>query len=442
MAIEKGVGDLAHIEFQREPDRQPERRRRSPFGQPPPRPANRAAHGAEVSSETSTATTEITTSRQAVGVDPSMLLVLEFDSVTLDLRDRIEERFNAVVLDEQRTKTDDRNEFRYVVQFHDHDALNQFQEELTHYQNENPETVTLPYGGRRDFFDALQHARAVSSDERCGKRLSNEGVPDAEQFYLDVDLWHPGNKKAAQFIRQQIRSLCQNHGGQWRDAVHTHSLILGKVLANPLLLDALLNLDLVARVDLPPKLTDAYLGLWRDPTPPDPGRTPDDDDGLACIIDSGVLAGHPMLSNWVIDERDFDSGEGTPADLNGHGTSVAGLVVYGDVASCIESDQWIPRVRICNAKVLQDDPTFDHVTFPEENRVEEVIENAIRHFHSERRCRVFNLSIGIAQDVYGGGRQFPLAEKLDELSRELDVVIVVSAGNRADSSHPCRNTDA
>ncbi len=302
--------------------------------------------------------------------------------------------------------------------------------------NPQTDTVTLPYGGRRDFFDALQHARAVSSDERCGKRLTNEGVPDAEQFYLDVDLWHPGNKEAAQFIRQQIRSLCQNHGGQWRDAVHTHSLILGKVLANPLLLDALLNLDLVARVDLPPKLTDAYLGLWRDPTPPDPGRTPDDDDGLACIIDSGVLAGHPMLSNWVIDERDFDSGEGTSADLNGHGTSVAGLVVYGDVASCIESDQWIPRVRICNAKVLQDDPTFDHVTFPEENRVEEVIENAIRHFHSERRCRVFNLSIGIAQDVYGGGRQFPLAEKLDELSRELDVVIVVSAGNRADLPIP------
>ncbi len=147
MAIEKGVGDLAHIEFQREPDRQPERRRRSPFGQPPPRPANRAAHGAEVSSETSTATTEITTSRQAVGVDPSMLLVLEFDSVTLDLRDRIEERFNAVVVDEQRTKTEDRNEFRYVVQFHDHDALNQFQEELTHYQNENPETVTCHFAG-------------------------------------------------------------------------------------------------------------------------------------------------------------------------------------------------------------------------------------------------------------------------------------------------------
>lgn len=436
MAIEKGAGELNHIEFQREPDHQPERRRRSPFGQAPPRPTSRAAHALAVSAETSNARGAITASRQIAGVDPSMLLVLEFDSVTLDLRNQLEERFDAVVVDEQRTKSGDHNEFRYVVQFRNQDTLDRFQEEVIHYQNDNQDTVLLPHGGRQNFFDALQHTRAVSSDERRGKRLVSEGVPNAEQFYLDVDLWYPGNYEAAQFVRRQIRAVCENHRGQWRDAVQTRSLILGKVRADPTLLEMLLSLDLVARVDLPPQLTDAYLGLRRDATPPDPGRMPDDEDGLATVIDSGVLAGHPMLSNWVIDERDFDSGEGTPADLNGHGTSVAGLIVFGDVASCIEADRWIPRVRICNAKVLQHDPDFNHVTFPEENRVEEVIENAIRHFQKERGCRVFNLSIGIARDVYEGGRQFPLAEKIDELSRELDVVIVVSAGNRGDLPIP------
>ena len=436
MAVEKNAGDLDHVEFQRELARQPEIRRRRGFGQSPPRPASRVTHGAEVIGETNDAVGEITTSRQAAGVDPSMLLVLEFDSITVDLHDHLEERFEAVVVDEQKEKVNGDDHFRYVVQFSDRDALDRFEQEMAHYQNENPTTVALPYAARRDFFDALQHTRLVSSEERRGTRLTKEGMPDSETFYLDVDLWHPGDDQSSQFVRQQVRSLCQSLGGQWRDAVQTRSMILGKVHANRALCEQLLELDLIARVDLPSQLSDAYLGMFRDPSPPDPGRMPDDQDGLACVIDSGVIAGHPLLSNWVLDERDFDSGEGTSADLNGHGTSVAGLIVYGDIADCIENDEWVPRVRVCNAKVLRHDSVFGRVVFPQENRIEETIEQAIRHFHEARGCRVFNMSIGDEDEVYDGGRQFPLAEKLDELARELDVVIVLAVGNRSDLPVP------
>jgi|GEM_PF-5578116 len=43
-----------------------------------------------------------------------------------------------------------------------------------------------------------------------------------------------------------------------------------------------------------------------------------------------------MLRGWVVEERDFESGENTAVDRNGHGTAVAGLVVYGDIARCID----------------------------------------------------------------------------------------------------------
>ena len=43
---------------------------------------------------------------------------------------------------------------------------------------------------------------------------------------------------------------------------------------------------------------------------------------------------------------------------------------------------------------------------------------------------MFNLSVGDDLAPYEDGRQFPWAEKLDELARELDIVIVVAAGNR------------
>jgi hypothetical protein len=67
--------------------------------------------------------------------------------------------------------------------------------------------------------------------------------------------------------------------------------------------------------------------------------------------------------------------------------------------------------------------------FPDGHRPEKLVEAAIRHLHQHQQCRVFNLSAGDSAQVYSGGRQFAWAEVLDQLARELDIVIVVSAGN-------------
>lgn len=122
MAVEKQAGDLDHIEFRREPDREPERRRRQYHPSAPPRPADRVEHAHEVLEEATTATVDIVEAREAVGVDPGMLLVLEFDSVNVDLRDHLEQRFDAWVVDEQLKRDADQQQYRYVVQFRDREA--------------------------------------------------------------------------------------------------------------------------------------------------------------------------------------------------------------------------------------------------------------------------------------------------------------------------------
>ena len=91
-------------------------------------------------------------------------------------------------------------------------------------------------------------------------------------------------------------------------------------------------------------------------------------------MDSGVTAGHPLLRDVVIEEEDFDSGEGTATDLNGHGTQVGGLVVYGDIARRMQGNEWLPQVNLYSAKVLRNDPksldpTSPDATFPVEERV-------------------------------------------------------------------------
>jgi hypothetical protein len=223
--------------------------------------------------------------------------------------------------------------------------------------------------------------------------------------------------------------MCASYDGQLTEEVRTSSLLLIKVYGSQQLAEALLELDWVARVDLPPKLSRAYSEIFGNVQPPDPMPIPLDDDPLVCVVDSGVVSGHPFLTNWIVEERDFDTGENTPTDLNGHGTSVAGLVVYGDIANCLESNQWQPKIRVCSAKVLCHDPIFGKADIPEHHRAEWFIERAIRYFAEERQCQIFNLSIENSIEVYRGGRQFPWAEKLDELARELDVVIVQIAGN-------------
>jgi len=434
MPIERGDGQFTHIRFERVPDFQPDRRtRRRPLSRVRPR-SDRTSHAQSVGVEFTQATDQVTETRQRIGIAPNQLFVLEFSSLNLDIRDAIE-RYQAWIVDEfDEREGDDRN-YRFLVQFPTETSRQLFLTDLQLYREEAVEQETLPPSARRDFFDALQMPiRTPSREERMGIRLREEGLPDQELFYLDVDFWHPPNQDETRQLRDEIRDLCGRMGGRRIEEVQTSSLLLAKIQANRPLAEALLDLDLVARVDLPPRLAPAYSAIFNT-DPPTTLPMPSDDDPMVCVVDSGVLSGHPFLVNWVIEERDFDTGEETPTDLNGHGTSVAGLVVYGRVADCLESQTWQPQVKICSAKVLLNDSLGTPV-FPDDRRVEAITEEAIRYFATERQCKIFNLSVGISYEVYGDTRQFAWAEKLDELARELDVVVVVSSGNRSDPPMP------
>ena len=319
---------------------------------------------------------------------------------------------------------------RVLVQFPSHESIQKLKTQAALYGSDSTKTDHLPPGLRRRFFDGLDRARPVSRDDRLGNRLREDGFPTEQDAYIDVDLWHPGTMDDAQDIVRGLRDLCEAHGGRVFEEVRTSSLILARVRASGSLTELLLDLDLVAQVNLPPTLPIAYTSLFDEIAPLPEHSAPTGKEPLVGILDSGILPGHSLLRGWVVEGVDFDTGENTAVDRYGHGTQVAGLVVYGDVARCIEAGRWAPQVLVANAKVLRRHPTDERLAvFPDHHRPEALVERAIRHFHRTRDCRVFNLSVGNADDVYSGGRQFPWAEVLDRLARELDIVIVVSAGN-------------
>ena len=367
---------------------------------------------------------------------------MRLETLESDQREALE-RFEINIVEELEEKRNGKTIYRLLVQFPDEQSLSRFTAEYDHYAEATAFTTVLPHAMRRNFIDALESVSAVTPEERTGRRLQREGAPEQEPFYLDVDLWNPGTDDAYHEMLNSFRTFVRSRGGRIaRDPLRIPSLVLVKVEANLRLLGDLRQLDWVSLVDLPPvpPPEDSFNLLQSigvpDPLPPVQANGP-----LACVVDSGVVAGHPLLRDVVIAEEDFDSGENTPVDQNGHGTQVGGLVAYGDIARRIQGNEWFPQVGLCSAKVLRNevspiDPTNVNAVFPDAERAESQLKRAIEYFYDERNCRVFNVSIGHLDRVYVGGRQLPWAELLDELARTLDIVIVVSAGNVPDPDIP------
>ena len=432
---------LPHIVIQREP-RQPLLRPRGRGGSRiQPRP-NRREHAERMKDQTAASAGELARLRASFGVAPDRFLVLRLETLDGGQRETLE-RLHVAVVEELREERDNTTVHRLLVQFPDGESLTTFTTEYDRYADETRETTALPYGMRRDLFDALESVSTVTAEERTGRRLQREGPPTEEPFYLDVDLWNTGTDEGNRDLSNVFQDFVQSRGGSIvKDPLITPSLFLVKVQANQALLGELLELDVVSLVDLPPGPTpEDSFNLLSPVLAPDALPPVRADGPLACVVDSGVTDGHPLLRGVVVASEDFDSGENTPADQNGHGTQVAGFIVYGDIARRMQGNEWLPQVNLYSAKVLRNDPNAvdpnsADAIFPAEERVEEQLKRAVEYFHEEYGCRVFNLSIGHRDRVYAGGRQLPWAEVLDDLARRLDIVIVVSAGNVPDPDIP------
>jgi hypothetical protein len=313
-----------------------------------------------------------------------------------------------------------------IVAFASDNDLTEFRRKLREYAGRGEGVFQYKLLGHISALEALQ------PEDRVGRRLAAEPLEDGETARLDVELMHPGSKEVCREDLARLARMLHEGGGRLTDSYVGAALCLARCQATAALLEALLQEDCILRVDRVPKpafetalLSSARiqdLGSIPSPGPGTPG---------VLVVDSGVMGGHPALHPALGEAADFVGGpaSGDGSDVHGHGTSVAGIAVYGDVGECIVAGRFAPAVTLFSARVLGQDNEYAR-----DKLLETQLRDAVLHFVDHYpQCHVVNLSFGDTRlDCKPNEKQFRLAALVDELAydlRDRDVLFVISAGN-------------
>lgn len=430
------MAEYNHIEIMREEI--VKSYRFTPFRNPPRPPIrNNVEHGQKLKSEITNSLESIKSRRRDIGIQSENLVVLELlsEAMSPDILENMLRKFNLYLVEE--TDLPNTNNSRLLIQFENVSSLISFNNERGLWENNSEEDAILTVSQRGKLFSCIENIRSVSREDRIGIRLKKyiedpTAMPEG-LFAVNIDIWFNGETNTVFEVENQIKQAMGTTGSKLLgDLFTTPSLLLGRAFVNEYSLNALLDLDIIATVELPFSAvsTEPY-ELFKTDFTPIAQDDLDENAPLATVLDSGVFTGNPLLENVVVAEEEFDTTENTTTDMNGHGTAVAGIVVYGDFDACLSSRVFKPLVRICNGKIMHNESGFygNAPCFPEDKRPEQIVKEAIEYFNKEYGCRIFNLSAGDSDHVYTGGRQLAWAEMLDQLSKQLDIVIVISAGN-------------
>jgi len=177
------------------------------------------------------------------------------------------------------------------------------------------------------------------------------------------------------------------------------------------------------------------------------GRTlpPAADAPAACILDTGVNRGHPLLEHAI---AETDMHACVPAwgvhDHDGHGTEMAGIALYGHLQGALEDDQTVALLhRLESAKILpptgaNDPDLYGAITAEAVARTE---------VQAPGRRRCFSMAItadagsvagtptswSAAVDALASGREFDTLngrlDYIDDASIESHRLFLISAGN-------------
>ena len=288
------------------------------------------------------------------------------------------------------------------------------------------------------------HETGVLDDWRERVQYGEEVVP------CEIELWHRGSLSGRNLARNRVATLVEHLGGTILAEATISEIAYQTLLANlpvPILRNLLEegddDIDLVqceqiqfirASGQMAALPTDDAGGQDHQDEAMQSAQMPTKPPSVA-LLDGLPLQAHRLLQGRlsVDDPDDFETNY--PANQRVHGTSMASLIVHGDLAA---AQPPLPS-RLYVRPILHPDPKDwrnHRERVPESTLTVDLLHRAVRRlFEGEGdepaaapSIAVINLSIGIGDRPFAQAMS-PLAKLLDWLAWRYKVLFVVSAGN-------------
>lgn len=320
-----------------------------------------------------------------------------------------------------------------IVVFSSDNELTEFKKRLENYSQ-------IKDGPKYEYLEAIDELVPLEPEDRIGHLLDIKHVQPGELAALDLELWHTGDRKEMQNYLDKIAQVLEELSSgtapmRMSDKYIGEYLCLARIKVTHEVLELLLLEEMVKEIDRPPQPAFETTADYNLPISnfPEVVPPPEDNCGIL-VIDSGVPRGHPLIAPVLGEAEVFPDAkreviQGGPDDVHGHGTSVAGIAIYGNVENCIQQRSFDPTAWLFSARVTDENNKYD-----EDLLLETQLDEAIRAFVEQYpNCKVINISLGNADQIYRDGlKQFRLAAKIDEIAYQYqhkNILFVISAGN-------------
>lgn len=223
---------------------------------------------------------------------------------------------------------------------------------------------------KHDFISRIDSLTAWSREDRTSGQLEKLGpLQPTRRYVVDVVLLPMEGGRPATAALRRIESYVLERGGSVLDRHRSKSLTAARIGLGGQALEQLLEHRAdIATIQLPPTAqvsVPQIISFNLDDLPEIP--LPSDSAPAICVVDSGILEAHPAM---LPRSKSYPAKLGSPVPPAGteaaaHGTGVAGVALYGDVASCADRKQFEPAAWLINARMLDDNNRLDpdHMPF-------------------------------------------------------------------------------
>jgi len=279
-------------------------------------------------------------------------------------------------------------------------------------------------------FDRVEAIESYGPDDRRGPGLDDLD-PSHQPYVVDVSIWPSESWNEAQRRSNVVIDVVNlTQGSIVHQAIGPRRSVL-RVSVNDEGLNNLLGTSVIERIRTPP-VPFIDPSDWRDVDIDDLVLQPQS--GVAVgVLDDEPAAGHPLLTGLIGSVIEVGpTGHNWPVPGN-HGTQVASRVLLPRLAEELREHSAITAVGTIHvARILEPVPGR-----PDETRFaggdvglppHEAVQLAITSLHENHGVRVFNLSFGL-REPFEAIHVSELTEVIDDLARDLDIVIVVPTGN-------------